>query len=230
MKAQRHIELALSEIRENSKGFSPDADDMQLGLDLLNSMLAHWSSLGVLVPYRTRETFPLVGGQGVYTIGSGGNFNTTRPITIDAAVLVEGTSNWPLSIVDVTRFSFVYDEVSTGKPSLMLYEPQVPLGYIQFARVPGSAYTLEMWSTKPFAQFSSLTTNDVLPDEFQEVIRTNLAVRLAPHFGKTAAQDTQKQAAAGLNQLKGQALSSRTPTMQVDNGLLRRYRYNINAE
>lgn len=229
MKAQRHIELALSEIRENNKGFSPDAEDMQLGLDVLNSMLSHWSSLSILIPYRTRETFTLVAGTGTYTIGSSGTLNTVRPITIDAAVVKDSNSRQDLTIVDVTRWSWITDETVTGLPSTLMYEPQVPLGMIRLGPTPGSAYTLELWSTKPLTRFTALTTDDVLPDEFQEVIRTNLAMKLAPHFGKTAAQDTQRAAITGLNHLKGQALANRVPLLEVDRGLRGPGRFDINS-
>lgn len=228
MIAQRHIELALSEIRANSKGFSPDAEDTQLGLDLLNGMLGIWSSESILIPYRTRDELTLVAGTATYTIGTGGTLNTARPLEIEYAKLRYNDVDFEINVASVQRFERMPDYVSTGLPVAMEYEPSDPLGRLQFQPVPDVAYTLILWSYKAITQLTVLTTSDDLPAQYDEVIRTNLACRLAPHFGKSCGQDTVRIAEKGLAALRNEHLATRVPTLVVDKSLQRRYRYNIN--
>ena len=56
------------------------ASEAQLGLDAFNALLEEWSIEGLAVYAQANQTFNTVANQAVYTIGTGGNWATTRPI------------------------------------------------------------------------------------------------------------------------------------------------------
>ena len=58
------------------------ASELQDGLESLNRMLDSWSADELTLYQVIREQFPLVSGQNPYTMGYGGNFNTSRPMKI----------------------------------------------------------------------------------------------------------------------------------------------------
>src|SRR5689334_6075004 len=66
------------------------------GLRSLNDLIDSWSTESLLIPNKVREVFPLVPGQQSYSMGSGGNFNTSRPLKIENA-LIQFTSTTPVS-------------------------------------------------------------------------------------------------------------------------------------
>lgn len=151
------------------------------GLELLNSMISSWSVEGLTIPYTMTQPLTLVVGQGSYTIGSGGEFNTPRPIRIiNAYIRDSGGIDSP---VDVTMTKDEYDAISqksqSGRPSKLYYDPQFPLGKIYFNCSPSNIETLYLISEKPLTKFPSLLTEIELPLEYEEALVYNLAIRIS---------------------------------------------------
>ena len=222
MTAQEIIEDALSEIRVKRAGFSVSNEDIQLGLRVLNRMMNHWSGAeSLMVPWRTREELSMSGGARSYTIGSGGTLNTVRPTAIHLARLKSGSTEYHLRQASLEQIENRPDKTSTGRPDLFYYEPADPLGTIYFELTTDQAYTLILWSVKPMTSFTAITTEDSVPEEYGELLVTNLAVRLAPHFAKEAAQTTKAMAVSTKANIEGHNLMSRVPTLVVDHALRR---------
>lgn len=159
----------------------PTAAQRANGLELLNSMISSWSAEGLTIPYTMTQALSLIVGQGSYTIGSGGNFNTPRPIrVINAYIRDSGSVDHP---VDVAMTKFEYDAISqktqSGRPTRLYYDPQFPLGIIYFNCRPSHVETLYLVSEKPLTEFPLLTTNIDLPLEYKEALVFNLAIRIS---------------------------------------------------
>ena len=230
MKAQAIVEDALSELRVKRAGFSVSADDMQLGFRKLNRMIGHWSGAkGLMIPYRTREEVAIAGGADTYTIGTGGTLSTVRPMEIVITKLKSGDTEYSLRLISLELLEREIDKSDSGRPDSVHYEPSEPLGRLYFNRTLDQAYTLILWSLKPLTGFAELTTDDDLPTEYDELLVSNLAVRLAPDYGKEASQTTKAMAQQTMNQVMGHNLSSRVPTLTVDPALLSRARFNFQS-
>ena len=230
MQALTIIEDALSAIRVKREGHALPAEDAQLGLRILNRMLTHWSREELMIPYRTREELALTAGQKIYSIGSGGDLDTTRPNRIHLLKLMSGTTEYevhPRSIEVIGRWT---DKSVSGRPDYYHYEPVDPLGRIYFELTVDQAYTLILWSTKPITGFTALTTEDSVPDEYEKLLVNNLAVEAANAFGKEAGQTTKELAMATYNQIKANNQAARVPTMIVDRALLNHTRYQFEGE
>jgi len=147
----------------------------------LNNMLSSWSAEGLVVPYRTSESFPLVVGKSSYTIGASGEFNTVRPLEIISAYIRDSSnSDHPVAVtMTQQQYADIVDKTISTRPGRLYYDPQYALGKIYFESEPDTIETLYLTSEKAITEFASLTAAVVLPDYYKEALVYNLAIRLA---------------------------------------------------
>lgn len=147
----------------------------------LNNMISSWSAEGLIVPYRTSESFSLVVGQSSYTIGTGGEFNTVRPLEIISAYIRDSSSSdHPVSTtMTQQQYADIVDKTISTRPGRLYYDPQYALGKIYFESKPDTVETIYLTSEKAITEFASLTAAVVLPDYYKEALVYNLAIRLA---------------------------------------------------
>lgn len=181
------IEAAFRIIEELGEGMSLTAAQAQDALASLIIMIDSWSLRDSLIYTESVESFTLTAGDGEYTIGSGGDFDTARPSTINTARIKDGSFYvQDLEIVGKDRYSEVDDGQSTGMPYLLWYDKNAPLGTIRLYPYPSTSYELQIYSNKPFLASSvALTDTLVLPAGYRRALRFNLAREIAPEYGKT---------------------------------------------
>ena len=180
-------ELIISSLRlinVGQPGETPNVDELTDGLITLNTLIDNWRALHPLVYTKRTETFPLTAGQAVYTIGTGGDFDTGRPVKIESAgVIQENELRTDLALVTSKMFASIPEKSAEAKQPLVLYiDNDWPLAKIQLNPVPKlSTTTLElvMWLDLP----TFALDDDVdLPPAYLKAIRYNLAVDLAPEY------------------------------------------------
>jgi hypothetical protein len=161
-------------------------------LDALNMMLDALSARGLLTTSTVYENFPITGSSTSYTIGVGGNFNTSKPLTIQEAFIRDSSGlDYPLVIMGVGDYMDLSNKNMTGmnsRPSGIYYDPgisqqAVQTGTIFFYPTPDQAYTFYMRTEKMFTEFASLSTATTFPLYYNEMLTTNLPIRLAVPFG-----------------------------------------------
>src|SRR5229473_6914314 len=93
------ISSALRLVNALASGEVPSAAEANDALLILNMMLDAWSIDRLMIFTVAIQDFPLVAGQQVYTMGTGGNFNTSRPPKIErmSIVLLSNPTN-PLEL------------------------------------------------------------------------------------------------------------------------------------
>ncbi len=92
MTAQDVVTDALVIIGELGRGQTPNTEELQHGLDVLNGILDIWSTERLSLHKVKRVRFTLVPGQQDYTIGpTGADFTNERPVLIQTATIVLGT-------------------------------------------------------------------------------------------------------------------------------------------
>lgn len=172
------------------------AADANRALTTLNQMLDSWSNEKLFSFFTLERSFTLTIGQQQYTIGSGGNINTTRPYDIIQAY-VRDTSNldYPLAIVPQDEWNNIGQKNITSQiPTTLFYDSQYPLGVINIFPVPLLPYTVFYDSTSDQVDFSALTTTLSMPPGYELAYVMNLAVLmmqkgwpcLLDQFGKAA--------------------------------------------
>lgn len=190
-----------------SEGESPSAQTQNDAFNALNDMIDSWSSKSLLIPNKVRETFALTSGQQTYTFGTGGNFNSTRPQLIENALIqVSGTNpvaEIPINIINQDQFASIVVKGTQSSLPLFLYNDNAyPLTSVNLWPVPSITTNLVLYSWKPLAEFTSLSQVMALAPGYNRAIRFNLAVDLAPEFGKSAPPEVLAIAEASVGDIK----------------------------
>jgi hypothetical protein len=214
--ARSIIEQAGRKIQVIGRGQTMPAEETTSALDALNGVLSVYSAEGALVYSLARETFTLTGAQN-YSIGSGGDFDTTAPVEIEAAFATVGDTDYRMKQVNAAEYASITDKAITGIPEVFYYETGGELGRIHIYPVgPSGAYTFTMWSSKPIASFADLTTDYTLPVGLEQALVYNLAVNLAPEYGKEPSPTVARRAKETHDAVMGFIRRNNYPKSRLD--------------
>lgn len=182
-----------------TKSEVPASDEANDALDSLNALLSSWSNDSLLITSRETELFNLTAGVGVYTIGSGQTFNTTRPIKIIESHINDGLISYPsmYQCPDEVYQGFNLKTLQSI-PDALNYTNAYPYGTIKLFPYPSSGYVLSITSEKELLQFTLNQTVNLAPG-WNRALIYNLAVELCPEYGQQVDPLTLKIA----NQSKG---------------------------
>lgn len=188
------ITAALRKINVLAEGEAPSAAQSNDALSALNDMIDSWSNENLMIINSLREPFTLTIGQKSYTIGTGGNFNTARPMEISSALLqiddTNPTMELGIEILNLDQYNAIpLKDTQSSLPRKLYYDNAYPLGNISLYPVPDTARSIVICSTKPLAEFSSLSGTVDLAPGFSRAIIYNLAIDLAPEYGKAVSQE-----------------------------------------
>lgn len=202
-----------------AEGETPEAEDANIALSALNALLDAWKIEPLLIYDLQEESFALAPGDGAYSIGAGQDFNTTRPEAVVSAFVRDSSGiDRPLTVFEFDRWDQIPDKDAAGTPEALSYEPSYPYGQIKLWPAPAASATLHIRTHKPLTGALTLAAQILVPAGYERAIRFNLAVELAPEFGREAPPTVQRVATESKANLKMN--NTRVPQMQVDSGLL----------
>ena len=162
--------------------------DMAQGLQSLNVMLDSWSNETLTVFANLTQTFTLVPGTQAYTIGPGGTWSGTRPLSIDqgpgVAFITDTSGNrYDVAVVPQDRWNQIgLISSNSDLPDTMFYDPQFPLGIINIFPIPLIGYQFTFTCLLPLLDLASPSTLINLPPGYQKAMEDNLAIELEPFF------------------------------------------------
>lgn len=165
-------------------GEPPTSEEANDGLAVLNDMLENWSTEKLSVWGAANESFPMAPGQATYTIGVGGNFNTTRPVRIAAAYNTFSGVDFPIESITQEEYNLI-NLKSMQQPVVekLLYVNDFPLGLITLWPVPNQAGPLVLTTDRVLASPVTLATLLSGPPGYLKALRYCLAIELASEFG-----------------------------------------------
>lgn len=166
-----------------ASGETPTADEANDALKALNDILENWSLERLSVWQSANFTGTLVAGQSTYTIGSGGNFNTTRPIRIGSAFTTVNSSDFPVSEWGLGEYNGVSVKATGGIPERFVYLNEYPLGQIILYPVPAVASTISLDIDRVLTFPVTLATTLAFPPGYEKALRYTLATNIAPEYG-----------------------------------------------
>lgn len=207
--AQTIIKAALRSIGAIATGETPTAAELDDGLEAMQLMLRSWSASNIRLYYSDTDTVTLNGSE-YYTIGSGGTVNTARPTQIRGAY----TSDNIVNIIDEAKYRYLRVGNNGGSVEYLWYSPEYPLGYLY--PWPLDSSTLYLYSVKPLTDPTTITTSIEFPPQYDDAIKWNLAVRLAPEYGKEPSQVVAALAMSTLHVLETLNFSMKIPEARVD--------------
>lgn len=218
------VKTVLRKISELGTGQDLDANDANDVLNCINGMISVWSVEGNAIFTETRETFSLT-STGSYTIGSGADFDTERPVRIITAYTSSGGIDYPLTIINEKQYARISDKTTTGIPTHIFYDGNYPTATIKLWPVPSGVQTITIYSEKPLVGFESLDTVYNIPPEYRSAIENNGAVQIAPEYDREASPTVKSLAMTTLATIKAQNKKNNPPRSRI-NAPLRANDYN----
>lgn len=191
--ARDHITRALRLIGAVASGETAQASELADGITALNGMLGSWANERLMVNALVREELTLVAGTAQYTVGTGGTFSTTRPQKIERAGLeIQSPSvvEIPMKIITVDEYAAISQkDLQSEIPQMVYLDDAYPLATLSFWPVPSTTNHFVMYSWKPITAIADASDSMSLAPGYDDAVDYNLAVRLAPEYGKSVSQE-----------------------------------------
>jgi hypothetical protein len=158
-------------------------DDQRIvdGLEDLNNLISSLNAEGLIIPSLTKISHTLVAGTNNYTIGTGGDINTTRPMSITNA-FIRDSNNYDhhVTIRAISDYAKISSKSTQGRPTKLYYNPTYSTGKIYLYLNPDTAEDLHMDLMVPLSEISAVGDTVDLPGEFKRMLIYNLALDIAP--------------------------------------------------
>jgi hypothetical protein len=196
------IDRALRLLVQTNAGEAPTTQERTDALEAMNAMLDSWRNERLMCYAIRTENLTLVGNQASYTIGPAGNLNTTRPVEILDAYVLDNNYSYPVRMIDEYEYANIRAKASTSTwPDYAYYQPSMPTGTLFVYPVPASGSTLVLLTRTPVLAFA-LGDTVSLPPGWEDALAYNLAIRLAPEFEATVTPDVMRIARETKNNIK----------------------------
>jgi len=188
----------------------------------INSAIDNWSNEQDGVPSVLISQFNLSAGQQKYTIGTGQNFNITRPVNITAAQHLLTFQTYPYETpVEVQNARGWAANQDRGSMSVVVrklfYDRGYPTGNVYVSPIPLYATALEITSWQPLPQFADTTTALTIPPGYADFYNLLGAACMAPQFEMqvpAAVQSRFNDEIARIRNLNASLLGSTPPAGQ----------------
>ena len=216
--------------------YSPDviltAEEFNTSLDTLNELIESLANSPFTIYTVTKEDFTLVGGKATYTFGTGGNFNSPRPINIEAVTTaITGTAgniDFPVALINYDDYAAIsLKTLQTNYPQYCYPDGAYPLNNITFYPVPSSAIPVTIYSYKQLGEFTNITESVNYPPGYYRMLKALLAIELAPSYQLEASQniiDIANDAKRKIMRTNAKSLTMQTDPVLAGNSY---GRYNI---
>lgn len=196
------------------------ADELSDCLSVLNDIYEDLSNQNLAVLSTPNQTFSTVAGQAVYTIGTGGNWNTVRPVRInDPAYCTYQGVDFPVRSWSQEEYNLV--GLKTQQQPIVqryLFVNDFPLSYVTLWPVPSGVVSITLSIDNVLVNIASAATAISFPPGYAKLYKYKLGVELAPLFGKVASDDVKKIAVETLANIK--RVNKSTPVARFDGALV----------
>lgn len=177
IKKSMRLSGAIGQSKEITASQASDA------LDTLNSMLESWSIERLFVYQIYDETVSWTSGQSSRTIGSGGNFNTTRPSRIEDGFTRISNIDYRYRSISKDEYDAIANKTTQSSyPDVIYYDNTASLGVLYAYPVPNATVSIHLNTWKQLQSFSTLTTVLALPPGYRRAIEYNLTVELQGEY------------------------------------------------
>lgn len=187
----------------------------------LNTMMESWSLERLMCYQVVEESKALTASDGVYTIGSGGDWDTARPNKIVQAFIRNSSNNdYPIEVINADSYNSIVAKSTSGTyPDLLYYDGAFVAGLasIYLYPLPSSGLTLYISSWKQLQTFATISTTLVLPPGYQRAIEYNFAIEVAGGF-RNVSNEVIKIARESKAAIK--SLNSPDVFMKLDAGIV----------
>lgn len=224
MTTQDLINGALRLLGVIATGEDPAATESNDALVVLNDMIDTWSNEPLLIFENAYETLAITANQQSYQWGVGAaDFTTARPQKIQDInwQQVSGTTTLelPIEILNQDQWAAISVKTITSNiPTQCWLANTYPYATLYLWPIPKISGNIVVWSWKPLTDISALTSTLSLPPGYQRALRYNLALELAPEYGKNPSEIVVAHAIESKANLK--SMNNKILLMSCDNATL----------
>lgn len=185
-----------------NSGESPTSTESDDALIAINAMLDSWRNDRLMTYALQDESLTLVAADFSYTIGSGGQLNTTRPVSIESCYCRANSLDYPVRVIQFDEWNSIVDKTATSDiPEVVYYEPTMATGTLLVWPVPTTANVLHLTTRVPLTALV-LGTTVSLPPGWEDAIASNGAIAIAAEFQIDPRQSVVKMSQDSLKGIK----------------------------
>jgi hypothetical protein len=187
------ITRALRLLGQIESGEDAGDDELSDGLIALNAMLDSWRNERLMCYALQEESLTLADGDAVYTIGPSGDLNTSRPVAIEAAWIVDSDgATHDVEIITDADYAGIANKTTEGDwPDRAVYRPTMSTGTLVVYPVPNATRTLKLLTRVVIASLSS-GDSITLPPGWERALAFNLAIEIAPEYETAPSMEVMK--------------------------------------
>jgi len=200
------ISSSLLKINAIQPGEIPTDGDLDISLESLEGLIDSWSNEKLMIYTFSPYYYKANAGQQIYTLGPGGDWDTPRPMNIQQAYLrlnaqINNTNpitfSFPSDVADLPIAqandaqwaSIAVKQLSAVFPTILYDDGNYPLRNIYLYPIPNQDQVVALWLWQPLDNFNSLDEPIEFPPGYERAIIYNLAMELAPEFGKVLSEE-----------------------------------------
>jgi len=205
------------------------SDQVANALIAFNNMISSWGA-DFLTTSVISESFALTSGTAEYSIGSGGDFDTIRPMKVVSCFLRDSDGyDSPVNVMGSRDYSPIVDKDASGRPTALYFVPTLTMATITFDYAPDAAYTayFEFW--KNFTEYTTTSSPVAYPNEYKQPMILNLAINLDELWDRTVPNTLFIQAQNAYDLVKRLNASTRRVS-KTKFDIPGQGRYNINTD
>ena len=177
------VTASLRKLGAVAAGETPDADEQSDAIASLNQIIESWNLQGLNLYRRENASYTLVPSQQDYTIGSGGDFDGARPITLNGAFVTRNGIDYRMEVLTQDRWNGITQKSTASDiPCAIYYEPTFPLGTVHVFFVPNDALTITLAVDMQLSAVATVDDVLVFPPGYERALMYALAVDLAPEY------------------------------------------------
>lgn len=193
------IKDALLELKALRTGESPTTDETTDCARALNMMVKHWQIYTNLWPTKDVQ-HTLTPGTESYTVGTGLNVNTARPLRLISARREDSSGNEiPVDVVSREEYKSIPVKSTQSPVTMVYYDPQLVNGVLYVWPTGSTGNTiLHLTFQRPLEDFDAAGDTPDFPQEWYMALVKNLAVVLYPQFKGAIDYSILKSEAANL--------------------------------
>lgn len=182
-----------------------------------------------------RTVYTMSAAQKTQSIGPGGQFDGPRPNDLsEANLLLQSAPTYriPLDILDADQYADITMPDIVSIPRKIYYDAGykqtavIGTGLLYFWPVPNAIYQVELFTTEGLQALATLATVLKMPDGYDRMIASNLAIELAPELGRVVTPELAAIALGSMEAITSKNAPSPIMKSELAIGQSRRSRFN----
>jgi len=191
-----------------ASGETPEGAEAFDGLMVLNQMIDALNIQRNFIYTLTITEAPLTPQKQTYTLGTGGDINIDRPAKIERMSIVSLLNplqplELPLEMLTDAGWQAIPVKLVTSTLPTQVYDDGAfPFRNLNFWPIPSIPVNIRIYGWTAVSTFPDLFTDVTFPPGYPKMLRYNLAVDLAPEFGRSCPPEVASQAVTTLARIK----------------------------